>query len=73
MHWISYTDFVEAAHELAAELKGAGCDLVIACTHSRVPNDTRLAQECPELDLILGGHDHDAWRTVVGGVRSSAQ
>ncbi len=65
---VVYTDFVEAAHELAAELKAAGCDLVIATTHSRVPNDTRLAKECPELDLILGGHDHDAWREVVSGV-----
>ena len=25
-------------------------------------------QECPELDLVLGGHDHDAYRAVVNGV-----
>lgn len=24
----------------------------------RMPNDTRLAEEVPELHLILGGHDH---------------
>lgn len=38
-----------------------GCDLVIALTHCRWPNDMRLANECdPDLiDLILGGHDHD--------------
>ena len=33
----------------------------------QVPNDERLAKECPELDLILGGHDHDAYRAVVNG------
>ena len=33
---VIYTDFVECAHELAAELKAAGCDMVIALTHSRV-------------------------------------
>lgn len=35
------------------------CDLVVAVTHMRWHNDRRLAEEVPELDLILGGHDHD--------------
>jgi len=35
-----------------------GCDYVIALTHMRLPNDERLAIEAPEIDLILGGHDH---------------
>ena len=25
----------------------------------RWPNDTRLAEQVPDIDLILGGHDHD--------------
>jgi 2',3'-cyclic-nucleotide 2'-phosphodiesterase (5'-nucleotidase family) len=24
----------------------------------RQPNDVRLAQEVPEIDVVLGGHDH---------------
>ena len=24
----------------------------------RVNNDSRLIKECPEIDLVLGGHDH---------------
>ena len=35
-----------------------GCDLLIALTHMRVPNDLRLAREVPELHMVLGGHDH---------------
>jgi len=35
-----------------------GCDIVIALTHMRTPNDIRLAKEVDEIDLILGGHDH---------------
>jgi 2',3'-cyclic-nucleotide 2'-phosphodiesterase (5'-nucleotidase family) len=31
---------------------------VIALTHMRTPNDIRLAESVPEIDLILGGHDH---------------
>jgi len=34
------------------------CDVLIALTHMRVPNDRLLAQSVPELDFILGGHDH---------------
>ena len=33
-------------------------DLVVALTHFREPNDERLAAEAPEIDLVLGGHDH---------------
>jgi len=33
-------------------------DFVIALTHFREPNDERLATEVPEIDLVLGGHDH---------------
>ena len=31
----------------------------MAVTHMRWHNDRRLAEEVPEIDLILGGHDHD--------------
>ena len=34
-------------------------DFVIALTHMRTPNDCRLAENVDEIDLILGGHDHD--------------
>jgi 5'-nucleotidase len=44
---VIYQDFCECAHKLAAELRADGCDMIIALTHSRVPNDERLAQECP--------------------------
>ena len=55
---IEYEDFVVCARRLVAELKGDGAEIVIALTHMRVPNDRKLAEEVPELDLILGGHDH---------------
>ena len=56
---ILYVDFVESGKTMAKYLKGElGCDIVIALTHMRVPNDIKLAEEAPEIDLILGGHDH---------------
>lgn len=56
---VEYVDYVQRARELSGELRAAGADVVIAITHMREPNDNRLADECPEIDLILGGHDHD--------------
>ncbi|XP_028638873.1 snake venom 5'-nucleotidase-like [Grammomys surdaster] len=56
---VNYRDYVEAANELAVELRAEGADLVIAMTHMKWKNDTRLAQHAEGLDLILGGHDHE--------------
>lgn len=32
---------------------------MIALTHMRWPNDILLARSVSEIDLILGGHDHE--------------
>lgn len=55
---VTYIDYIEAGNKLADDLLKDGCDVVIALTHMRTPNDLNLAQHCPKLDLILGGHDH---------------
>ena len=56
---VTYTDYVTAGNMLCKELKTAKkCEVVIALTHMRTPNDVRLAEEVPDIDLILGGHDH---------------
>ena len=63
---VIYTDFVEAAENLAAQLKDESkCDIVIALTHMRQPNDIKLAENVPRIDLILGGHDHDVQKENV--------
>jgi 5'-nucleotidase len=55
---VTYIDYVEAGNKLAEDLLKEGCDMIIALTHMRTPNDLILAQNCSKLDLILGGHDH---------------
>jgi len=56
---VVYVDFVQKANELSKLLRDKECDLIIALTHMRAPNDQRLAVEAEDLDLILGGHDHE--------------
>ena len=50
-----YIDQAEVGRSLCKKLRSEGCEVVIALTHSREPQDTYLAQNCPDLDLIIGG------------------
>jgi 5'-nucleotidase len=38
--------------------QAAGAEVVLALTHMRAPNDLLLLQQVPEIDAVLGGHDH---------------
>lgn len=32
--------------------------MIIALTHMRSPQDRKLPFQAPDIDIILGGHDH---------------
>lgn len=56
-----YEDFITSARWWSTKLRTQhGCDLVVALTHMRLPNDLRLGSAASGLgvDLVLGGHDH---------------
>jgi len=64
-----YLDFLIVAKKWTKRLKEEHkCDLVIALTHMRNPNDFYLAENCPDLDIILGGHDHIRLVEKVNGI-----
>ena len=66
---LQYVDFVETSKRMSKLLKKKKCDLIIALTHMRVPNDRILAAKCQgEIDLILGGHDHSTVNERIGTV-----
>jgi 5'-nucleotidase len=44
---VTYVDFVEAGPSPREVLRAEGCEIVIALTHMRVPNDQRLGREVP--------------------------
>ena len=54
-----YTDHIKAAKDAAESLKSRGAEIVLALTHSRYANDFELSKAVIDIDLILGGHDHD--------------
>ena len=55
---VSFAPFVETGTVLAAELREAGADLVIALTHNDLAQDLELLRSSGKIDAVLGGHDH---------------
>lgn len=61
--YVSYTDPFEAAKEQVEMLKGE-VDLLIAITHLSMAEDKQLVEMLPDIDLVMGGHEHEnaiAW------------
>lgn len=52
-------DPVEKAKKMAKQLKKDGMDIILAITHQAVTEDLVLALEAPEIDIIMGGHEHE--------------
>ena len=58
--WVRYAPPVDAARAAVARLKGKA-DVLVALTHLALDGDRHIAEEVPEIDLILGGHEHENW------------
>lgn len=63
---ITFRDPVEASREAIARLKKEKVDLIVALTHLPISQDRALAEAFPEIDLIVGGHDHEVMEARVG-------
>ena len=55
---VTFAPFVETGAALAAELREAGADLVVALTHNDLAHDLELLRVSGGIDAVLGGHDH---------------
>jgi 5'-nucleotidase/UDP-sugar diphosphatase len=54
-----------AAHRVIQTLTDEGADLIVGITHQTMTADRELLGREPLLDLILGGHEHEAQDSVV--------
>lgn len=57
--WARFEDPVAAARREVAALADSGVDAIIALNHQTLAADQFLAEQLPELALILGGHEHE--------------
>lgn len=55
---LRFVDPLEAAATYIPRLKGERADVIVALTHLTVDDDRALAERFPEIDLIVGGHEH---------------
>lgn len=61
-----FKDPFETAAQILPQMKKEGADVIIAITHLEYADDVKLAQRFPQIDLILGGHEHFAITSSVG-------
>lgn len=57
---ISLIQPIEAAEEAVDKLNEEGVDVIAALTHAGVEEDKELASKVEGIDIIVGGHSHDA-------------
>jgi 5'-nucleotidase len=58
--WVRYLPPVETARTQVAALKGK-VDAIVALTHLSLLEDQAVVEAVPEIDLVLGGHEHENW------------
>jgi len=56
---LCWKEVKENEQTLLLDFQEQGVHFIIALTHMRWPNDMRLARNVQEIDIILGGHDHE--------------
>ncbi|NET07924.1 MAG: bifunctional metallophosphatase/5'-nucleotidase [Symploca sp. SIO2B6] len=64
--YVIYHDPIEEARQQVKALKDK-VDILVAVTHLALPQDQQLAETVPEIDLILGGHEHENIQQWRGG------
>jgi len=63
---LTFLDPVAAAKDMVARARRTKADLIVAVTHQDMAADKKLAAAVPEIDVILGGHEHDPLDAKVG-------
>lgn len=54
------------ARRMADTLTALGVDMIVALTHQNLQDDYLMLQRDPRVDLILGGHEHEAHDSAIG-------
>ncbi len=66
VNYVTYQDAIATMQQEVAQIKDQ-TDIIIAVTHLALAQDQHLAETIPEIDLILGGHEHENIQQWRGG------
>lgn len=75
---VKLVDTFAAAEKYLAVLKQENVDVIVAVTHLSIAEDRRLVERFPEIDLLIGGHEHypiilNANKTLISKAGSDAR
>ncbi|XP_053681193.1 apyrase-like [Anopheles nili] len=60
---LRFLDEVESVNQEASTLKQLGVDIIVVLSHCGFTEDRRIARECPDVDVVVGGHSHTLLHT----------
>jgi 5'-nucleotidase len=63
---LNSTATVAAVKAQVVEMKSAGVQIIVALTHQALSDDSNLAAMVPDIDIIVGGHEHDNYYAFRG-------
>lgn len=71
-------DPIESAAKYLPVLRGQQVDLIVAVTHLTLADDQKLVERFPEIDVVVGGHEHSPItvtqnRTLISKAGSEAE
>ncbi|XP_002092432.3 protein 5NUC isoform X2 [Drosophila yakuba] len=55
---VEYEEEIVSINAEAEKLKAQGINIIIALGHSGYQKDQEIAKNCPEVDIVIGGHSH---------------
>ncbi|EDW01381.1 protein 5NUC [Drosophila grimshawi] len=55
---VKYTEEIVSINAEAKKLKEQGINILIALGHSGYQKDQEIARDCPDIDIVIGGHSH---------------
>lgn len=64
--YATISDPLVAAKAAVKKLKAEKVDIIIAITHQSIEEDAFMAAEIPEIDMIMGGHEHENYDLLRG-------
>lgn len=55
---VIFKDEIDVINAECEKLKKQGVEIIIALTHSGYEKDKEIASNCPDVDIVVGGHSH---------------
>jgi 2',3'-cyclic-nucleotide 2'-phosphodiesterase (5'-nucleotidase family) len=55
---LSFTDVIETIQDECTRLRDEGVEIIIAMGHNGYVQDLSMAEQIPDLDVVVGGHSH---------------